>query len=756
MDLADLLARERRARLAAERLLELKQAELFEANRKLAAHARHLSEEVIEKREEAQALRAQSEAARCELENMRGEVLIARRRLWESIDAISDGFAVFDPDNVMVAANAAFLAPFDGLESVGPGIAYDDLLRLAVEEGVVDIGSRRPAEWIETMRLRWREDRIAPITLRLYNGIYIRLTERRTPGGDTVLLALNITQTMRRERELNEARRRAEAASRAKSAFLANMSHELRTPMNGVLGMADLLADTALDDDQRLYVDTIRSSSEALLVLINDVLDYSKIEAERLVLHPEPFDLERCIQEVLVLMQATVQGRPVELGLDYDIFAPTGFIGDPGRIRQVLTNIIGNAVKFTEAGHVLVRVTGKPAGENEAFGLHITVEDTGVGIPPDKLEHIFGEFNQVEDERNRRFEGTGLGLAITRRLVTMMGGEIWVESAPGEGSVFGVKLMLPPARAERPEPLALPPWLGTVCLAGLGRLDAIIAERQLSALGAETRALRHWREAPANASRREDVLVLGIGTEEDAAAILSDLRQSGFAGHVVLCAPGEGTAPACNDARMSRLAAPLRRSALAELLASLPDPAENATSERAQDTPANGEEGRKPSAPPRAMRVLAAEDNATNRLVFERLVRRLDLDLTFACDGAEAVEKFESFRPDLVFMDISMPEVDGKEATRRIRAIEAREGLGRTPIVALTAHAMPGDAEEILAAGLDHYLTKPLRKPAIFEAIAAHCPPECRPPEPPAAPAGEDPPPPAVAHPTPPGPGLSP
>ena len=307
MDPNDLLAKERRARMAAERLLELKQAELASANRKLSLHALSLSDEIVEKREESEALKEETAQVKTELETANTAVQIAERRLWDSVETIQDGFAVFNSDEVMIAANSAYLLPFQDLTDVAPGITYGNLLILAAEEGIVDIGDEARSDWIEDMLWRWRGPRIAPRVLRLWNGMSIKLIDRRARDGDTVSLALNITDTIRNEAMLRKARKRAEAANRAKSAFLANMSHEIRTPMNGVVGMADLLADTELDEEQRLYVDTIRSSGEALLVLINDVLDYSKIEAEKLTIRPEPFDLEQSIHEVAVMMLPSVR-----------------------------------------------------------------------------------------------------------------------------------------------------------------------------------------------------------------------------------------------------------------------------------------------------------------------------------------------------------------------------------------------------------------------------------------------------------------
>jgi signal transduction histidine kinase len=277
----------------------------------------------------------------------------------------------------------------------------------------------------------------------LAGGRVVLESDHVTPDGGRVGLRTDITALRDQQAALDAARQAAEAANRAKSAFLANMSHEIRTPMNGVVGMAELLCDTALTEEQRLFAETIRSSGEALLVIINDILDYSKIEAERLTLRPEPFDLERTIHEVTMLLQPRAREKGIDLMIDFDMFLPTRFVGDPGRLRQVLTNLIGNAVKFTEKGHVMTRVVGaENAGQSQT--LHVTVEDTGIGIAPEHLDHIFGEFNQVEDERNRKFEGTGLGLAITRRLIELMGGAVWVDSEFGKGSSFGFRIVTLP------------------------------------------------------------------------------------------------------------------------------------------------------------------------------------------------------------------------------------------------------------------------------------------------------------------------
>lgn len=472
--------------------------------------------------------------------------------------------------------------------------------------------------------------------------------------------------------------------------------------MNGVVGMAELLCDTGLSEEQRLFAETIRSSGEALLVIINDILDYSKIEAGRLVLHPETFDLERLIHEVVMLLQPKARGQGIDLLVDFDVFLPTRFVGDPGRLRQILTNLIGNAVKFTEKGHVLVRVVGFEA-EAGGVQLHVTVEDTGIGIAEDQLDRIFGEFAQAEDASNRRFEGTGLGLAITRRLVEHMAGAIWVESRLGEGSCFGFRLVLPVA--EDAGVPALPANLRRVLVVDDSFINRTILERQLAPCGIAVTLARSGAEglAALDAGGFDLVIADHEMPEMDGIAFAQAARAAGW--EVPLVLASSGIVAAEERALFGGvLQKPVHRAELYRRLAGF-----GLGVPEAVEAPAVG----------RRMRVLVAEDNRTNQLVFAKMVRDCPVELHFAENGVEAVRMWRELRPDLIFMDISMPEMDGREATRAIRA---EEGGGRVPILALTAHAMEGDGESVLAAGMDRHLTKPLRKPVILGALAEFCP----------------------------------
>ena len=735
LDIVYRLAQERRARLAAERLLDMKSKELLEANKKLAIHARSLSDEVVVRREEVQTFRTEAETLKGQnnrvlqdLERANHAILKAERRLWESLETILDGFAVFDSERRLVTANRAYLELFDCDEAITVGVAYRAIMQIAAQEGVVDIGDQKPDDWIEFMVQRLEQNPIEPVVLKLWNARHIKLIERRGDSGDTVTLAHDITENIRHEAEMKEARERAEAASKTKSAFLANMSHEIRTPMNGVVGMADLLDETDLDEEQRSYVETIKNSGEALLVIINDVLDFSKIEAERLELHTQPFDLERTIHEVLMLLRPSVQDKPVEMSVDFDMFLPTSYVGDPGRIRQVLTNLIGNAAKFTERGHVLIRVVGLDGQREGTQRLHIIIEDTGIGIPEDKLEHVFGQFNQVEEDRNRKFEGTGLGLAITHKLVDLMGGEVWVDSEVDKGSSFGFWLELPVAESEATTQLKLPSNMRRAIVVDDTAINRELLERQLAVLGFEVASFRSASDALEEIVNDGDLLVCdhrsgGI----DALSLIGKVRERGsqIPAFVVTANHGDIRGLPLADEFVASLQRPvIRRDLFAALEALIANHAPSAQLHDAVQNILTTRTGfaRKRNGGPTLMRVLAAEDNKTNRLVLQKMLKELNIELFFAKNGREAVEEFQRRKPDLVFMDISMPEMDGKEATAQIRAYEASLGLPRTMVCALTAHAMPGDSKEFISAGLDQYMTKPLKKNELIKLILQEAP----------------------------------
>jgi len=703
MSLAQKLADERRARLAAERLLELKKRELYAANRKLGKHAAQLSNEIVETRAEYQTVVKENKKVRSELETAKERADKAEQRLWHSIATIRDGFAFFDAKGKMIAANPAYLAIFEGADHIKPGISYQEIMEFAAHEGLFVLEDTSPDDWCNMMEQRWHDNEPEPVIVRLWNEEFLKLIDQRDQGEDRASLAMNITESVHKEAELQRARQEAEAASQAKSAFLANMSHELRTPMNGVVGMASLLMDTALSEEQRLFASTIKNSGEALLSIINDVLDYSKLGAENVGLRNEPFDLERCIHEVMTLHQVSAREKGLELLVDYDLFLPTRFVGDVGRMRQILTHLVGNGVKFTHQGHVQVQVVGVITNDGSEAVIHVTVQDTGIGIPEEKLDHVFGEFNQVDTSQNREFEGTGLGLALTKQLVGLMSGEIWVDSVVDEGTSFGFRLSMPIEEDCEQLPIPLPDNVQHVLVASDVEVNSDLLHKQLEQMGATVTICTEQSQVLLLAPHVDLILADHTPTGINVRELGGELQNL------------EVATPILALTSDLKVFAGMEKDSLVKAI--LQKPGSRAELNLGIAKTASASPSRRIQPGKRRMRVLSAEDNKTNRLVLEKLLKPLNIELDFAHDGVEAVDKYIANVPDLVFMDISMPRMDGTEATQKIRALEETSNR-RVPIVALTALANNGDEAHILSHGLDMYLTKPLRKKEIFKVIA--------------------------------------
>lgn len=673
----------------------------------------------------------------------------------DATSAMSQGLLILH-DGEIIFCNDALASMLEmPTDMAAPGKQWRDIFRFCVRRG--DLGS--PDVAADTLR-SWEENLAAgkPVfaDFRVEGRKWIHVEANITGSDHWLAIFTDVTDTKEREEELTRLLQRAEAADRAKSEFLANMSHEIRTPMNGVLGMAELLAKSNLDTRQKTFIDIIVKSGNALLTIINDILDFSKIDAGQMKLRKAPFDPVEAIEDVATLLSSSAAEKDIELIVRGDASVRETVMGDAGRFRQIITNLVGNAVKFTEKGHVFIDLMSKPAGPGKMM-LTVRIEDTGLGIPEEKLRAVFEKFSQVDTSSTRRHEGTGLGLAITAGLTELFGGRIEVESELGRGSAFTVHLPFDVV-SERNVQTVLP--INTSGARILVVDDNPVNRRILS------EQLSMWGfDAVAADGGAEGLAILGeaarIGVVVDAIVLdyhMPEMNGLDFARNLRRDARFDGTGVifltsmdmASDDSTFQALniQAHLMKPARANLLRStiidvvrsirtkrralenlqvrseaIPVPSHRTEPNSrpvSSVTPVIADEP--VSTPPMrsspALDVLVAEDNEVNQIVFTQILQSTGWLFQIVKNGAEAVEAWKEHEPAVILMDVSMPVMNGHQATQKIRELEKQSG-SHTPIIGVTAHALESDRELCIKAGMDDYLSKPISPEALESKIRA-------------------------------------
>ena len=663
---------------------------------------------------------------RDELESARDETKALTAMLNEAAQVMAQGLLIVSNDTVQFGnfrlAEMLEIPP----ELVEAGRPLEDMVRYSAARG--DYGRDRSVDDIvaDIMGLiqkstAYQVDRVMP------SGRHLHVEVRPRATGGAIATYSDVT-------EMVQALARAEAAEVAKSEFLANMSHEIRTPMNGIIGMAELLAASELDKKQQMFTDVIVGSANSLLTIINDILDFSRIDAGQLDLVPAPFILAEAIEDVATLVSTRVSEKDLELIVRIDPELPAMMVGDAGRLRQIVTNLVGNSVKFTEQGHVYVNVEGDVTGEgaDRCARLVFKVEDTGIGIPEDKCAHIFEKFTQVDTSATRRHEGTGLGLSIASSLVELMGGEIGAESELGVGSTFWFTLDLPVHESSGHRRKVPPDVSGArLLIIDDNKVNRYILTEQIAS----------WKFESVTALSGEEGLGIlkasrSLGCEIDAvildyqmpgmtgADVLSEMRRDERTKDIPVIVLTSVDAPSTNETlaelgAQANLTKPARSSLLLDTI--LQVLSDNRTGRNCRPAATKKFEAIVPKvAGDRQLDILVAEDNEINQIVFRQVLEQMGLAFEIVENGRIAVETFKVHKPRLILMDVSMPEMNGKEATVAIREHEQDTGSGHVPIVGVTAHALADDMDKCLDAGMDDYLPKPISVNSLKRTVARH------------------------------------